>query len=329
MFNQHTGMIPIAEEMEKENSILTQENEKLKEELETVRQQLSTSTCTIQTITTEKETVSTELETVSSEKCSLQEKLDQAVENNTKLVEMVQQLDQEKQALEKSKEELNQQLQTTVQQLRQATDQLQKEKLSLETSEFCSASLANDLEDLRSRQEKLEYLIAHLKIERMRSDMHVERLRILYDAFASTEALCVAIYKSLTLASIKAGATRCGYLTKKARSGTSWQVRYFILRDNFLFYYKNDKDMSAVASAVVRIDDAVVRFAENPTRTDLKEQWLLCIEIPHGPDSVKELYIAGVDHELEGWKAQIKTAAGWWTKKSSMASIKRQMVGGE
>jgi hypothetical protein len=80
------------------------------------------------------------------------------------------------------------------------------------------------------------------------------------------------------------------------------------------------------ASGVVRVDDAILRFAENPTRKNLKDQWLLCIEVPNSHDAGKPLsfYIAGEDHELEGWKSQIQTAAGWWTKKSSISSIKKQ-----
>jgi hypothetical protein len=122
---------------------------------------------------------------------------------------------------------------------------LKRERLSLETSEYCGASLANDLEELRSRQEKMEYLIEHLKYERMRSDLHVERLRVLYNSFTSTEALCEAIYCALDLDVISSGASKCGYLTKKARNGNSWKYRYFVLRDNFLFYYKNDKVLRA------------------------------------------------------------------------------------
>ncbi len=119
--------------------------------------------------------------------------------------------------------------------------ELKRERLSLETSEYCGASLANDLENLRSRQEKLEYLIEHLKYERMRSYMHVERLRVLYNSFSTTDALCAAIYGTLALDSISSTAAKTGYLTKKARNGSSWKYRFFVLRDNFLFYYKSDK----------------------------------------------------------------------------------------
>lgn len=83
---------------------------------------------------------------------------------------------------------------------------------------------------MRARQAKMEFLIEHLKMERLRSDMHVERLRILYNSFPSTEALCTAIYKSLTLETIQQGASKVGYLTKKARNSNSWKYRFFVLR---------------------------------------------------------------------------------------------------
>ena len=105
----------------------------------------------------------------------------------------------------------------------------------------------------------------------MRSDMHIERLRVLYNGFKTTEDLCQAIYKELTLENLSRNASKMGYLTKKARNGNSWKYRYFILRDNFLFYFRSDKDPNTQASGVIRVDDAVLRFAENPTRRDLKD----------------------------------------------------------
>lgn len=73
-------------------------------------------------------------------------------------------------------------------------------------------------------------------------------------------------------------------------------------------------------SGVIRIDDAALRFAENPTKTDLKDQWLLSIEIPNNNDAIRNhlFYIAGDDNELEGWKFEIKKAAGWWTKQTNL-----------
>lgn len=258
------------------------------------------------------------------ERDELAVKVHQLFELNEKLSGTVRSADEEKKELVDSNKGLEEELTQLTAKMSSLTNELNRERLSLETSEFCGASLANDLEQLRSRHEKLEYLIEHLKIERMRSDMHVERLRILYNSFPTTEALAEAIYKSLTLEVISQGASKSGYLTKKARNGSSWKYRYFVLRDNFLFYFRSDKDPSATASGVIRVDDAMLRFAENPTKKDLKDQWLLCIEVPYNNDALKQhsFFIAGDDHELEGWKTQIKAAAGWWTKKSSFSSIR-------
>jgi hypothetical protein len=247
----------------------------------------------------------------------LKQQIVQVNELNEKLRSYIQSTEEEKKATESQKEDIVQQFTELKLKMESTLQQLDKERVSLETAEECGASLAQDLEELRSRQEKMEYLIEHLKIERMKSCMHIERLRILYNSFPTTESLCEAIYKSLTLEVISQGASKVGYLTKKARNGNSWKYRYFVLRDNFLFYFKTDKDASCICNGVIRVDDAVLRFAENPTKRALKDQWLLCIEVPYNNDTKKlAFYIAGEDHDLEGWKTQIKTAAGWWTKKS-------------
>jgi hypothetical protein len=279
----------------------------------------------------EKKSVEVKVVQLANDTESLQGKIKRLEQINQMLSDKIEHLSGEKSAADKAREQLANEYQSVTSQLQKTAEELERERISLETSEFCGASLANDLESLRSRHEKMEYLIEHLKIERMRSDMHIERLRVLYSWFPTTEALCEAVYKSLQLKTLQDGCTKSGYLTKKARSGNSWKYRYFVLRDNFLFYFRTDKDQSAHCNGVIRVDDAVLRFAENPTRRDLKDQWLLCIDIPNNNDAMKphSFYIAGEDHELEGWKSAIKTAAGWWTKKSSLSSIKlsRNLVG--
>jgi hypothetical protein len=292
-------------------------------QLSQVCQEQKTQFEAIQREKTKTVSLATALET---ERNELAVKVHKLFELNENLSGTVHVVDEEKKTLLDTNKGLEEELTQLTAKMSLLTDELNRERLSLETSEFCGASLASDLEQLRSRHEKLEYLIEHLKIERMRSDMHVERLRILYNSFPTTEALCEAIYKSLSLEVISQGAAKSGYLTKKARNGNSWKYRYFVLRDNFLFYYRSDKDPHATANGVIRVDDAMLRFAENPTKRDLKDQWLLCIEVPYNNDLLKQhsFFIAGDDHELEGWKSQIKTAAGWWTKKSSFSSIRNR-----
>lgn len=334
MFHKHTGMLPIAEEMEEENQTLQDENANLRETIEALERKVkyimndqATKDNEIAQLTSEKTELSKQVDQSKFEREELALKVHSIFEVNEKLQSQISDVTSEKQLVENTKNQLSQKYESVLNNLMSTTNELQKERIHLETSEFCGASLANDLEELRSRQEKMEYLIEHLKIERQRSDMHVERLRILYNSFASTEDLCQAIYRSLALDTIGTGASKMGYLTKKARNGNSWKYRFFVLRDNFLFYYKSDKDVKGQPSGAIRVDDAVLRFAENPTRKDLKDQWLLCIDVPNQNETTNKqlsFYIAGEDHELEGWKTQIQTAAGWWTKKSSFSSMKNR-----
>ena len=226
----------------------------------------------------------------------------------------------------------------------------------METFGICADSLSGELEGFRSRQEKMEYLIEHLKLERVRSDKHTSRLRLLYKSFPSTESLCKAIYcaelssnnggwsssnsrdaQRLTMERIARSADRSGFLTKKGRESNTWRVRFFVLRDNFLFYYKNDSDPRAEPRGVVRLDDSIVRYAENPTRAELKVT-LLCIEVPdHGhvkdacSDSKSgklEFFVGGSAQEIEQWKESIQKASGWWTRKSSLQSMQARRRAG-
>ena len=234
--------------------------------------------------------------------------------------------------------------------------ELAQERRQVETFGICADSLSGELEGFRSRQEKMEYLIEHLKLERVRSDKHTSRLRLLYKSFPSTELLCKAIYcaessanhsgwsssnysrdaQRLSLDMVARDADHSGFLTKKGRESNTWRVRYFVLRDNFLFYYKNDSDPRAEPRGVIRLDDSIVRYAENPTRTELKAT-LLCIEVPdHGhvkdirsdnKSGKLEFFVGASAPEMEQWKESIQKAAGWWTRKSSLQSMQAHRRG--
>ncbi len=79
--------------------------------------------------------------------------------------------------------------------LSQTQMDLMHEKRQAETFGVCADSLSDELEGFRSRQEKMEYLIQHLKIERATCDIHSTRLRALYKSFQTTEALCQQLPK--------------------------------------------------------------------------------------------------------------------------------------
>jgi hypothetical protein len=166
--------------------------------------------------------------------------------------------------------------------------------------------------------------------------------RKLFKTFSTTEQLSRAIYCTeafadgdsklvprLNLRRVISKADKTGYLTKKGRDSNNWRIRFIVIRDNFLFYFKNDTDLSAEPKGVIRLDDATVQECGNPTKTDLKGMSFLCIDIPdHGHwkdlNTGKPLsfYLAGSPADLQIWKLFITKASGWWTRKSSVQSIK-------
>lgn len=113
--------------------------------------------------------------------------------------------------------------------------------MCLESSEESGQTLAEELESLRKSQEKLMFMIESMKSHRQRAEIHASRLRVLYASFPTTELLVEKLFFDLSLDNIRSESTFEGYLTKKARNSNTWAVRYFVLRDNFLFYYKTDK----------------------------------------------------------------------------------------
>ncbi len=151
----------------------------------------------------EKKQLTKTIDTLTFEREQLALKVHNIFDMNAKLQTQISAIHNEKQEVELSKQQLSDRYDSVMARLKNTTNELERERIHLETSEFCGASLANDLEELRSRQEKMEYLIEHLKLERLRSEMHVERLRILYNSFNSTEELCHAIYGSLSLEVIR------------------------------------------------------------------------------------------------------------------------------
>jgi hypothetical protein len=123
---------------------------------------------------------------------------------------------------------------------------------------------------------------------------------------------------------------------KKAREGNNWRMRFVVIRDNFLFYFKSDSDLKAEPRGVIRLDDAQAYFSENPTRAQdsLKGSSFLCVESPnyghqkengdakHGGKSL--FYLSGTIGELQQWKEMVDKAAGWWTRKSSLNEMRRR-----
>jgi chromosome segregation ATPase len=150
-------------------------------------------------------------------------------------------------------ETLSNQITTTYFDLNRVQSDLSKERRVKETYGLCANSLSNELEQFKNKQEMMEYLIEHLKMERTRSDENSSRLRTIYRAFPTTDSLCRILYGQvpsgesaglfypssnvkLPFSLISSNSIKEGFLTKKAKEGSSWTIRYFIIKDNFLFY---------------------------------------------------------------------------------------------
>lgn len=228
-------------------------------------------------------------------------------------------------------ESITTQLEGTRSQLKDTQSNLRDQTRQAETFGVCAESLSEELENFRSKQEKLEYLIEHLKQERVRTDQYATTLRTLYKTYANAEALAKSIYAKnakgkLSLDLIATDAEKTGVLTKKARKGTQWSIRFFVLRDNFLFYYKNEDELRSEPKGVVRLDDCTVQFCRNPTECDLKGQSVIVVNIPdHGHlkevvsderTGMLSLYLAGSEYDLLDWKKAVEKASNYWTRKS-------------
>lgn len=251
-------MVPISEEAEKKTRLLEEENLKLTKELHNVQielvQQVAVESKASTVSREQNAAVVRELDTERTQSLQLQSRFEQLkrqqekseadvtqlrfeklelelqndflIQQKCQLESQLNSVDLEKKTLLTTRGELASQYQSMTEQLNMASEELKKERMVFESAEVSGLSLASDLENLRSRHEKLEFLLDHLKRERMRSDLHVERLRILYNSFPSTEILCEAIYKSLCYSVIYPKATKSGFLTKKARNSNNWKRRF-------------------------------------------------------------------------------------------------------
>lgn len=157
--------------------------------------------------------------------------------------------------------------------------------------------------------------------------------RRLFKTFPTTESLCRALYadgQKLSLRIVSDQSTKAGFLTKKARDQNNWRLRYLVVKENFLFYFKTDGEPESEPRGVIRLDDATIRFCENPTKHDLNGQLVLCIDTPdhgHSKESKNcvKMFVAGYTDEIESWREALQKAAAWWTRKSSMMSMQAEI----
>lgn len=83
----------------------------------------------------------------------------------------------------------------------------------------------------------------------------------MYKSFPTFEALAKSLFGvdggRLPLEVIAANADKAAFVTKKSREGSNWRMRYLIIRDNFLFYYKGESEPRSEPRGVLRLDDCM------------------------------------------------------------------------
>jgi len=143
--------------------------------------------------------------------------------------------------------------------------------------------------ELKYQNEKLVHQIKHLQC-----------------TFENEEALARALYGNLAAEAIP-NPNRCGYLTKQGGSVKSWKRRYFVLKDNFLFYYKKPKDDNP--TGVVQLEGCTVE--EVPNAEERKN----CFKI----NTESRVWLLQADRQIEMdiWIDCISNVETWWAKETA------------
>ncbi|MDP2438327.1 MAG: hypothetical protein Q8P67_21485 [archaeon] len=141
----------------------------------------------------------------------------------------------------------------------------------------------------------------------------MDRLQYLSSRFEDDLSLARAVYIDLSAESFSSP-QRSGMLTKQGGSVKSWKRRYFLLKDNFLFYYKTSKEPKPLG--VVHLDDFLVDVAKpdeikNPAK-DLSKH---CFKIVLSDRTYFICSERQIDMDL--WIDQIKNVNRWYLAEDS------------
>ena len=176
------------------------------------------------------------------------------------------------------------------------------------------ASTLQEEKDLRTKDESTTNI--SLSDEQQDSDtttttahddsILISHIQYLQRTFESDETLARALYSNLAADAIP-NPNRCGYLTKQGGTVKSWKRRYFVLKDNFLFYYKRPRDDSP--TGVIQLEHCTV--VETPSEeSDRKNCFTL------RTPSRTWFFQADRQIEMDIWIDCISHAENWWTKES-------------
>lgn len=136
------------------------------------------------------------------------------------------------------------------------------------------------------------------------NEILISHIKYLQRTFESDEALARALYSNLAADAIP-NPNRCGYLTKQGGAVKSWKRRYFVLKDNFLFYYKRPRDDSP--TGVIQLEGCSVE--ETPSE-ELDRKNCFTLRTP----SRTWFFQADRQIEMDIWIDCISHAENWWTQ---------------
>lgn len=148
--------------------------------------------------------------------------------------------------------------------------------------------------------------------------MHAQdssRLRQIYHYTKNLIPLLKVIYCSdLAAEQLLSGSCACdGLVMKRSIRSAAWNRRRAILRDNFLFFFREGDERKP--TSVEKLDDALV------SRTDEFSSRIkgpvMCVEICSAVNA-HHLYLATEDAEtLQNWENAIRRASSWWTNRTT------------
>lgn len=139
-------------------------------------------------------------------------------------------------------------------------------------------------------------------------DKNSQRLRQIYQNTTNLEPICRGIYGDLSLQALQMGSSKCGPLKKKDRNSMKWRHRFLILRDNFLFVFKDTAKPRDYPVDILRIDDALVRVMFEVQNMD---EPVISVEIASKINPFY-VYFSGPASELNLWKDNIIQNSAWW-----------------
>lgn len=297
---------------EEERSLLTQMRREMSEELTDTRQKLEESLRELEILKRKalrfedenKQLVGMEemLSLLKAENCGLKSQIQdikaveedsQATIKNQEII--INSLKTEKEILKKEYENKLSELENKFSAIsrKQTTMVLQKEAITHE----------RDL--LKRKHDKCEAELKRLKPQIDRRQRHVQQLRQLYKSFILDKNLAEALYGKLDVISLQGANGKNKPLKFCADGGPSSEdtsSRVFLLKDNFLFVFNNEKEDQP--KDVFRLDQASIQKEDCRT-----------LQIKITPKEVCYFIKVSSASKLKDLEQELEVAADWWTER--------------